>query len=90
MGLCPERYKSWLTGVILGPAAATYLQALTSFDLRLLTFGKSAFVPMEGFNLHVARGGYTGEDGFEVRFPTASPAPVTDLDPDLHPAIPNG
>jgi len=23
-------------------------------------------VPLEGFNLHVARGGYTGEDGFEV------------------------
>ena len=49
-----------------GPAAAQYLQALTSFDLRELTFGKSAFVPIEGFNLHVARGGYTGEDGFEV------------------------
>lgn len=39
---------------------------MTSFDLRGLTFGKSAFVPLEGFNLHVARGGYTGEDGFEV------------------------
>ena len=50
----------------LGPQAASYLQALTSFDLRALTFGKSAFVPIEGFNLHVARGGYTGEDGFEV------------------------
>lgn len=49
-----------------GPAAAQYLQDLTSFDLRELTFGKSAFVPIEGFNLHVARGGYTGEDGFEV------------------------
>jgi aminomethyltransferase len=35
--------------------------------LRGLTFGKAAFVPIEGFNLHVARGGYTGEDGFEVR-----------------------
>lgn len=32
-----------------------------------MTFGKAAFVPIEGFNLHVARGGYTGEDGFEVR-----------------------
>jgi aminomethyltransferase len=42
------------------------LQSLTSFDLRQLTFGTSAFVPIEGFNLHVARGGYTGEDGFEV------------------------
>lgn len=42
------------------------MQSLTSFDLRQLTFGTSAFVPIEGFNLHVARGGYTGEDGFEV------------------------
>jgi glycine cleavage system aminomethyltransferase T len=49
-----------------GPKAASYLQGLTSFDLRQLTFGSSAFVPIEGFNLHVARGGYTGEDGFEV------------------------
>ena len=64
--MCSKLYESWLTGMILGPAAAAYLQALTSFDLRLLTFGKSAFVPIEGFNLHVARGGYTGEDGFEV------------------------
>jgi aminomethyltransferase len=39
---------------------------LTSFDLRDLTFGKSAFVPIGGFNLHVGRVGYTGEDGFEV------------------------
>jgi aminomethyltransferase len=51
---------------MLGPKAASYLQGLTSFDLRQLTFGSSAFVPIEGFNLHVARGGYTGEDGFEV------------------------
>jgi len=49
-----------------GPQAAQYLQGLTSFDLKGLTFGKSAYVPIEGFNLHVARGGYTGEDGFEV------------------------
>ena len=51
---------------VSGPEAAVYLQNLTSFDLKELTFGKSAFVPIEGFNLHVARGGYTGEDGFEV------------------------
>jgi aminomethyltransferase len=51
-----------------GPEAASYLQTLTSYDLRGLTFGKSAFVPIEGFNLHVSRGGYTGEDGFEVRY----------------------
>jgi len=50
-----------------GSQAARYLQGLTSFDLKGLTFGKSAYVLIEGFNLHIARGGYkAGEDGFEV------------------------
>jgi aminomethyltransferase len=55
-----------------GPASADLLQALTSYDLPALTFGRSAFVPLEGINVHVARGGYTGEDGFEVSLPTAA------------------
>ena len=56
-------------GQTIGPASADLLQALTSYDLRALTFGRSAFVPLEGINVHVARGGYTGEDGFEVSLP---------------------
>lgn len=56
-------------GKTIGPASADLLQALTSYDLRALTFGRSAFVPLEGINVHVARGGYTGEDGFEVSLP---------------------
>lgn len=43
------------------------MQTLTSFNLQQLKFGTSAYVPIEGFNLHIARGGYTGEDGFEVQ-----------------------
>ena len=62
-----EALGALMRDIYLGPEAAQYLQGLTSFDLRELTFGRSAFVPIEGFNLHVARGGYTGEDGFEVR-----------------------
>ena len=62
-----EILEGWGLLALQGPEAAKYLQTLTSFDLRSLTFGRSAFVPLEGFNLHVARGGYTGEDGFEVR-----------------------
>ncbi|KAJ7879272.1 hypothetical protein B0H14DRAFT_3435154 [Mycena olivaceomarginata] len=57
--------KEWGLLAHQGPTAAAHLQLLTSFDLSQLTFGKSAFVPVEGFNVHVARGGYTGEDGFE-------------------------
>ncbi|KXN90339.1 putative aminomethyltransferase, mitochondrial [Leucoagaricus sp. SymC.cos] len=61
------------------PEAASYLQTLTSYDLRGLTFGKSAFVPIEGFNLHVARGGYTGEDGFEISIPPSQTVEVAKL-----------
>ena len=71
-----EVLDGWGLLALQGPEAAKYLQTLTSFDLRSLTFGRSAFVPLEGFNLHVARGGYTGEDGFEVCPPLpALPAP---------------
>lgn len=62
-----EVLDGWGLLALQGPEAAQYLQGLTSFDLRELRFGTCAFVPIEGFNLHVARGGYTGEDGFEVR-----------------------
>ena len=61
-----EVMEGWGLIALQGPKAAQYLQSLTSFDLRSLTFGRSAFVPIEGHNLHVSRGGYTGEDGFEV------------------------
>ncbi|KAL1744797.1 hypothetical protein HDZ31DRAFT_63778 [Schizophyllum fasciatum] len=65
-----EVLEGWGLLALQGPEAAPYLQTLTSFDLRTLTFGKSAFVPIDGgFNLHVARGGYTGEDGFEISIP---------------------
>ncbi|KAJ8587866.1 glycine cleavage system T protein [Rhizopogon salebrosus TDB-379] len=74
-----EVLEDWGLVALQGPAAAQYLQAMTSFDLRELTFGKSAFVPIEGFNLHVARGGYTGEDGFEISIPPSQTAEVTQL-----------
>ncbi|EPS94889.1 hypothetical protein FOMPIDRAFT_1026007 [Fomitopsis schrenkii] len=74
-----EVLDGWGLLALQGPAAAQYLQALTSFDLRALTFGKSAFVPIEGFNLHVARGGYTGEDGFEISIPPSETVEVAQI-----------
>ncbi|KDQ61979.1 hypothetical protein JAAARDRAFT_55242 [Jaapia argillacea MUCL 33604] len=74
-----EVLENWGLLALQGPEAADYLQGLTSFDLRGLTFGKSAFVPMEGFNLHVARGGYTGEDGFEISIPPSQTVEVAQL-----------
>lgn len=51
-----------------GPKAAEVLQKLTDYPLKDLTFGKSAFLAINNLEevVHVARGGYTGEDGFEV------------------------
>jgi len=71
--------EGWGLIALQGPQAASYLQSLTSFDLRSLTFGKSAYVPIEGFNLHVARGGYTGEDGFEISVPPSHTEEVAKL-----------
>lgn len=57
-----------------GPQSHTALQRLlppsTSLN-KLLTFSTSAFLPISSFGsnaplVHVARGGYTGEDGFEI------------------------
>ncbi|KAJ3729488.1 hypothetical protein C8R42DRAFT_166719 [Lentinula raphanica] len=74
-----EVLENWGLLALQGPRAASYLQALTSFDLRTLTFGTSAFIPMEGFNLHVARGGYTGEDGFEISVPPSETVEVAKM-----------
>ncbi|KAH9852002.1 glycine cleavage system T protein [Lenzites betulinus] len=74
-----ELLDGWGLLALQGPEAAQYLQGLTSFDLRELTFGKCAFVPIEGFSLHVARGGYTGEDGFEISIPPSQTVEVAQL-----------
>jgi aminomethyltransferase len=74
-----EILEGWGLVALQGPEAATILQGLTAFDLRELTFGKSAFVPLEGYNVHVARGGYTGEDGFEISIPPAQTLEVTSM-----------
>lgn len=53
-----------------GPQAAAVLQALTPAALDALTFGRSVFAHVAGVDgCHIARGGYTGEDGFEISIP---------------------
>jgi hypothetical protein len=67
-----EVLEGWGLLAIQGPRASQVLQSLvTNIDLQKeLTFGHSAWVDFpalgEEGKLHVARGGYTGEDGFEV------------------------
>lgn len=55
-----------------GPTAAKVLQTFTNEDLSKIFFGNSKFIKIPGFNntdVHLARGGYTGEDGFELSIP---------------------
>lgn len=74
-----EVLEDWGLLALQGPDAAQYLQNLTTFDLTTLTFGRSAFVPVKGTKLHVARGGYTGEDGFEISIPPAQTEEIASL-----------
>lgn len=65
-----ETLDGWGLVALQGPKAAEVLQSLVGDDLDLSTvkFGGSAFgaVGKDGVKCHIARGGYTGEDGFEV------------------------
>jgi aminomethyltransferase len=57
---------------IQGPSAHKVLQKFTNTDLSKIYFGNSKYINVPGFNnaeLHLARGGYTGEDGFEISIP---------------------
>lgn len=74
-----EVLEDWGLVALQGPKAAEYLQKFTSSDLAKLTFGKSAYVTIGGFLLHVARGGYTGEDGFEISIPPSQTVEVAEL-----------
>ena len=74
-GVQHEILEGWGLVALQGPKAAEYLQGfiddpkepeLTS-DLKELTFGRVGWAKINGKKVHIARGGYTGEDGFEVR-----------------------
>ncbi|VEU19883.1 DEKNAAC100683 [Brettanomyces naardenensis] len=63
-------------GVLLaiqGPKAQDVVTKFTNSSLKDLYFGNSRFIDLKGFGtdekFHVARSGYTGEDGFEISIP---------------------
>jgi len=61
-----------------GPDAPNVLQKLTKYDLTDLAFGKSTYADIAGVSCHIARGGYTGEDGFEISIPKEHTVSITE------------
>ncbi|KAL7418431.1 Aminomethyltransferase, mitochondrial [Cryptotrichosporon argae] len=61
-----------------GPRAAKVLQKLVKEDLAEIKFGQSTWADVAGVPCHVARGGYTGEDGFEISIPPAHAVAVAE------------
>ncbi|RUP46157.1 hypothetical protein BC936DRAFT_147284 [Jimgerdemannia flammicorona] len=53
-----------------GPKAAQALQTLVGQDLTDFKFMTGSLLKLNGVECHVARSGYTGEDGFEISVPT--------------------
>ncbi|KAH8817626.1 glycine cleavage system T protein [Flagelloscypha sp. PMI_526] len=83
-----EVLEDWGLVALQGPKAAEVLQSWTDYDLKKLTFGSSGFVKFKGIDqeLHVARGGYTGEDGFEISIPPKHTVHFAEL-LSAHPAV---
>lgn len=69
-----ETLDGWGLVALQGPEAAVVLQQMVDIDLSTVKFGSSAFalVGKDKVKCHIARGGYTGEDGFEVGYITLS------------------
>lgn len=64
-----EVLDGWGILAVQGPRAAEVLQKVVKEDLGKIKFGMAAYIGFSnGDKYHVARGGYTGEDGFEVCF----------------------
>ena len=63
-----EVLDGWGLLALQGPKAGEALQGLAGGDLAGIRFGRSGLVELgkDRVRCHVARGGYTGEDGFEV------------------------
>ncbi|KAG8771538.1 Aminomethyltransferase, mitochondrial [Ceratobasidium sp. 428] len=74
-----EVLEDWGLIALQGPKSAEVLQKLTSYDVPALLFGRSAYMDITGIQCHVARGGYTGEDGFEISIPPEHTTSITKL-----------
>lgn len=64
-----------------GPKAADALarHAQGEYPLSVLTFMKFGRFKIAGYDVTIARAGYTGEDGFEISLPAQAAANIADL-----------
>lgn len=64
-----------------GPKAADALarHAQGEYPLSVLTFMKFGRFKIAGYDVTIARAGYTGEDGFEISLPAQAAADIADL-----------
>ncbi|KAK0537448.1 Aminomethyltransferase, mitochondrial [Tilletia horrida] len=87
-----EVLDGWGLVALQGPKAADVLGKLLdgSVDLKALTFGKSAYGKLKGVECHIARGGYTGEDGFEISIPPEHTESITEALLAIEPTQPAG
>ncbi|KAJ2060252.1 hypothetical protein GGI17_003882 [Coemansia sp. S146] len=60
-----------------GPASQKALEQLAAVDLSQMPFMTGQFIDIKGVPCHVARSGYTGEDGFELSIPTGEVVSIT-------------
>lgn len=78
-----EVMENWGLIALQGPKASSILQPLldnSSFKLdQNLFFGESVHTEIKGVQVHIARSGYTGEDGFEISIPPTEAESITSL-----------
>ncbi|KAJ2304995.1 hypothetical protein IWW52_004971 [Coemansia sp. RSA 2704] len=61
-----------------GPAAQKALEQLAGIDLAQMPFMTGRVIDIRGVPCHVARSGYTGEDGFELSIPVGEVVGLTE------------
>ncbi|KAJ1891162.1 hypothetical protein LPJ66_007071 [Kickxella alabastrina] len=61
-----------------GPSSQRALEQVSGANLSQMPFMTGQFIDIKGVQCHIARSGYTGEDGFELSIPTGEVVAVTE------------